>query len=130
MASKVKVDGGGERKDEGKSRVDLLPPDALIALGEVYAFGCEKYAERNWERGMPWSKVLGPMLRHTYKFMMGYDIDKESGLYHAQHIAWNAVALLTYVLRQIGKDDRHSVEVRVELHYLEKGGKGNGETKK
>lgn len=109
MGKKIKADGGGKRFDDGKSRVDLIPSDTLLSMGEVYTFGAKKYGDRNWERGMSWSKVLGPLLRHTYKFMMGYDRDEESGLLHAQHIAWNGVAILTYVLRGIGDDDRHKV---------------------
>ena len=96
----------GLRYNEGKPRVDLLPPDALLALGEVYEVGAKKYAERNWEKGMSWQTVLGCLLRHTFKFMLGEDRDEESGLLHSQHIAWNALALLTYQLRNIGIDDR------------------------
>ena len=60
---------------------------------------------RNWERGMPWSKVLGPLLRHLYKWTRGEIIDKESGQRHIAMVAWNAIALLTYELRKIGVDD-------------------------
>jgi len=98
--------GGGLRFDAGKNRVDLLPPDALMELGKVYAYGATKYASRNWERGMPWSKVIGPLLRHLFKWMMGQKIDEESGQLHSAMIAWNAIALLTYELRGIGHDDR------------------------
>lgn len=106
----VKADGGGLRYDEGKSRVDLLPGDALIELGKLYGYGCKKYSERNWERGMPWSKALGPLLRHLFKWMMGAKADEESGLSHMVHVAWNALALVTYELRKIGADDVHGYD--------------------
>lgn len=103
------ADGGGLRLDAGKSRVDLLPADALMELGQVYRAGDIKYAAlggpRNWERGMPWSKVLGPLLRHLFKWMRGQQIDEESGQRHIAMVAWNALALLTYELRQIGTND-------------------------
>lgn len=105
-----KVDGGGLRYDEGKERVDLLPPDALLELGKVFGAGASKYAARNWERGMPWSKVLGPLLRHLFKWMRGEKIDPEDGQLHIAKVAWNAIALLTYELRGIGIDDRLSLE--------------------
>lgn len=104
----IRSDGGGLRYDEGKSRVDLIPSDALMVLGEVYAAGAKKYAPRNWERGMPWSKVLGPLLRHLYKWMSGAKIDEETGQLHIAMVVWNAMALLTYELRAIGTDDRKS----------------------
>ena len=96
----------GLRYDEGKERVDLLPPDALLELGKVYGAGSVKYAARNWEKGMPWSKVLGPLMRHLFKWMKGEKIDPEDGQLHIAKVAWNALALLTYELRGIGVDDR------------------------
>lgn len=100
------ADGGGLRYDEGKERVDLLPPDALLELGKVYGAGAKKYAARNWERGLPWSKALGPLMRHLFKWMRGEKIDPEDGQLHIAKVAWNAIALLTYELRGIGVDDR------------------------
>lgn len=99
----VKQDGGGLRFDEGKTRVDLIPADALLEVGKVYLMGSSKYAERNWERGMKYSKVLGPLLRHLYKWMMGADRDEESGELHLSHVAFGSLALLSYELRGIGK---------------------------
>lgn len=107
-------DNGGLRYDAGKPRVGLLPPDALLALAEVYTQACApseaypqgKYPERNWERGMNYSKVTDSLLRHLLKWMGGEDVDAESKLLHTAHIAWNAMALLTYQLREIGVDDR------------------------
>ncbi len=96
----------GLRYNQGKSRVDLMPGDARLALGDVFRVGAEKYAPRNWEKGMSWGSMIASMLRHTFAFMAGEDYDKETGLLHTQHIAWNAVALLTYQLRNIGIDDR------------------------
>ena len=101
-------DGHGEkggREDNGKPRVDLLPPDALIAVAEVLAHGAKKYDARNWEKGMSWSRVIGSLLRHTFKRMMGEMMDPETHLLHSAHIATNALFLLTYELRGIGHDD-------------------------
>jgi hypothetical protein len=102
---------GGLRFDAGKPRVDLIPADALLELGKVYAYGDAKYAAaggaRNWEKGMPWGKVLGPLLRHLFKWMIGEKVDAESGQLHIAMVAWNALALLTYELRGIGTDDRN-----------------------
>lgn len=109
MTEPVKADGKGERKDEGKPRVDLIPPDALLELGAVYAYGSKKYFERNWERGMPWSKMVGPLFRHLLRFMAGEERDAESGYLHIAHVAWNALGLLAYTLRGIGEDDRQKL---------------------
>lgn len=107
----VPTDGGGLRYDEGKPRVDLIPPEAMMELGKLYAAGAKKYADRNWERGMPWSKCLGPLMRHLFKWMAGERRDPETGLSHMTHVAWNAVALVTYEIRGIGADDVRPAEL-------------------
>lgn len=65
----------GLRYDTGKERVDLICPIATLGTARVLAKGARKYAEWNWGKGMPWSKVIGSLLRHTYKFMRGEDWD-------------------------------------------------------
>jgi hypothetical protein len=41
----------GVKHDTDKVRVELYPPEALLATSRVLTFGAKKYAERNWERG-------------------------------------------------------------------------------
>lgn len=94
------------RYDSQKLRMDLIPPDALADLSAVYTFGAKKYADRNWEKGMSWGRVVGSLLRHTFAWMAGESYDKESGLHHMAHVAWNAFTLLSYHNRDIGNDDR------------------------
>lgn len=93
------ADGGGLRYNEGKCRVELIPPEWPWALGMVLTRGAIKYADRNWERGMSWSYMIGSILRHTFKFMCGERYDKESGNHHMAHAAWNCLALMSYDLR-------------------------------
>lgn len=100
-----KADGGGLRYDDGKIRMELLPFDALRSVAEVLTVGAKKYAPRNWERGMLWSKCVGCLMRHLVSRMMGERLDKESGLPHLAHVAVNALFLLTYELRGAGTDD-------------------------
>lgn len=46
---------------------------------------------------------------HAWAFWAGENNDPESGLPHMAHAAWNALALVEYLLRTIGKDDRPNV---------------------
>lgn len=101
-----RADNGGIRYDEGKPQFHLIPSDGLSELAKVYVFGASKYAPYNWERGMAWSRVFNALLRHLYAFWDGERHDKETGLHHMAHVAWNALALLVYSLRGIGEDDR------------------------
>ncbi len=99
----------GLRYNAGKVRMDLVPPDALKALAEVYTKGAEKYAARNWEKGLDWSECYGSLLRHANAWNTGEDRDEESGQLHMAHVAWNAMALLTFALRGIGEDSRNKL---------------------
>jgi hypothetical protein len=95
----------GLRYDKGKTRLDLLPPEWIEALGVVMTKGAEKYADRNWELGMPWSKCWGPLLRHAFKWLAGEMYDAETGVHHLAHVAWNALALMSYQCRNVGEAD-------------------------
>ena len=44
---KVKVDGGGLRKNDGKLRTDLIPMSSLRSLSRVLGKGAEKYDDNN-----------------------------------------------------------------------------------
>ena len=46
------------KHDKGKLRYDLIPPEALEALVQVYTYGATKYAPDNWRNGIEWSRVF------------------------------------------------------------------------
>jgi hypothetical protein len=96
----------GLRYNSGKRRWDLLPPDSLAVVADVLTIGSRKYAERNWELGMPFKDAMGSLERHYMAWKAGEDLDPESGLHHLAHVACNALFLLTWVLRGKGTDDR------------------------
>ncbi len=110
----------GRRYDAGKIRLDLLPVEWIWGLGSVMTAGAVKYAERNWEKGMKWSKVIGSMLRHTYKFLAGERYDPETGCHHLAMVAWNALALMSYDLRSIGENDLFD-DGNLKLNAIEHG---------
>ena len=67
----------GLRFNEGKLRYDLVHPWSHEQMVRVLTKGSQKYAERNWEKGMEWSKAIASMKRHTAAIERGedYDID-------------------------------------------------------
>ena len=105
--------------DTGKPRFDLIPPEAQIGLAVLYGIGAKKYADRNWEKGMDWTRIIRALKSHTEKFELGEDYDLEDGQHHMLSVAWNAFTLFTYAIRQIGTDDRvkglHSFKEVVEF---------------
>lgn len=96
----------GRKHDDGKPRMDLIPPEALYALGRVLEYGAAKYADRNWEQGFAWGRSVAALKRHLSAWEAGQGCDPESGMPHLWHVATNAVFLLTFEARGAGTDDR------------------------
>lgn len=118
----AKVGLGGYKLDTGKPRWDLAPFDAFEAMVQVQTWavnssvrGDKAYPERNWERGMAWSRVFGAMIRHSWKWWLGKmtgrsTIDEESGMSHLWHAFTSAGFLVAYEIRGMTEfDDRPSL---------------------
>ena len=85
--------------DTGKSRCDLLPGRALIAVGQVLAYGAQKYAPSGWltvPDAVP--RYRAALMRHALAMLDGEELDQESGLPHIAHVATNALFLLHFYL--------------------------------
>lgn len=99
----------GKRFDEGKIRFDLVPPEPIAALARHYTVGAAKYADRNWEKGMKWSRCLASLKRHLDAWERGEEWDQETGSHHLVAVMWNAAGLFVYFVRGIGEDDRPKI---------------------
>lgn len=78
---------------DGKGMPELLPAEALLELSKHFEKGAKKYAARNWEKGIPYSKFIGPMLRHTFKHLAGYTDEP-----HLTAAVWNGICLMQTML--------------------------------
>jgi hypothetical protein len=96
----------GKKYDRGKVRLELVPPDAIAAMGRVLTFGAEKYGAWNWTKGMAWSRIYGAVQRHLTAWYAGAGADDETGLSHLDHALCCLAFLATYEARDIGTDDR------------------------
>lgn len=114
----ISKDGSGLRYDNGKLPIDLIPFDALLVLAAVYEQGTEKYAVRNWEKGMAWSRMIKSLLRHFMYWALGEKYDSESGLPHLAHLVWNGLGLLTYEIRGMNDLDDRPLELQASLEAV------------
>jgi len=96
----------GVKYDQAKSRLDLIPPETIQALGDVLTYGAVKYGDHNWLKGMQWHRLFGAAMRHLWAFWSGKDLDEESKLPHLYHALACVAFLITYQARDIGEDDR------------------------
>lgn len=96
----------GRKDDAGKTRMELLPPELLEGVARVLTFGAAKYADRNWEKGIAWSRVYGALLRHMNAWWGGEAVDRETGMSHLWHAGCCLSFLMAFEQRGIGPDDR------------------------
>lgn len=84
----------------------MAPAAFLTDFGGVYVMGADKYGEKNWRKGYPWSWSINAMLRHQAAMIRGEWRDTESGLPHVAHVAWHCATLHEFERLGLGVDDR------------------------
>lgn len=84
-----------------KGRFDLISPIALIRIARVYEKGARKYTDRNWEKGLPFSRFIDSALRHIIQFMMGGEEDED----HLAQACWNLMAIMHMQMTHPGLND-------------------------
>ncbi|MDZ4378781.1 MAG: dATP/dGTP diphosphohydrolase domain-containing protein [Xanthomonadaceae bacterium] len=95
----------GAKLDAGKARLGLVLcgfARALQAVGEVGTYGASKYTDHGWVKVPDGEqRYTDALLRHLMREAIGEDRDPETGLLHAAHTAWNALARLDLALRKM-----------------------------
>lgn len=86
FATGAQRDGGND-----KPRPDLISPFSLRRIGVWLGIGAKKYKERNWEAGMPFSRVMASLERHLVAYKAG-ETDED----HLAAIGCNVTFLLHY----------------------------------
>jgi len=95
------MEDSGERQDfvtgavrdiaTNKPRIDLISPYAQERIGEWLRLGAKKYAERNWEKGIPFSRCIASLERHIQSYKKGKTNED-----HLAAIAVNAQFIMHY----------------------------------
>ena len=86
-----------------------VPLEAIAAGAAALEYGATKYANRNWEKGLPWQQMIDSLRRHLDDFERGKQVDdgpNGSGLDQTCMIMASAMMLCASVIREIGEDDR------------------------
>jgi|ERR1700690_57303 len=94
-----KVFETGARREvaPSKGRFDLIPAYPMKRLAVHYANGAVKYADRNWEKGLPLHSFLDSAERHMNAFKDG---DRSED--HLAAILWNVAG---YIWTERGIED-------------------------
>jgi hypothetical protein len=101
-----KVEAGNIKYDGGKTPVFRggvsYFPRAIEAVAAISAFGARKYAWKGWE-GVDdgYNRYSDAMVRHLLSESKGEVLDPDSGLLHAAHAAWGALARLEILIKEL-----------------------------
>lgn len=78
-----------EKKSIDIVKYSLYPACSLLRLSKHYEDGARKYAERNWEKGIPISVMIDSGIRHLLKY-----IDGQTDEDHLVAAAWNIMGAM------------------------------------
>lgn len=99
----------GAKLDANKNRLGLVLfgfARALQEVGKVGTFGANKYSDNGWvEVPEGEQRYTDAMFRHLLQEVTEGQLDLETGLLHAAHAAWNALARLELMLQKQIKSD-------------------------
>jgi hypothetical protein len=98
---------GSLRFNKGKPQMSQLNPKFIMELAQLMGKGEAKYGKYNWAKGQQYTTVYDSLNRHLSAFMLGEDIDPESGMSHLMHCASNIMILWhSWQLENEELDDR------------------------
>jgi hypothetical protein len=89
---RITYDHGGMREPStGKGAYELISPFALERLAMWYERGAQKYADRNWEKGIPFGRLIQSATRHLVRWEKG---DRSED--HLAAVCWNIMAMIHF----------------------------------
>lgn len=121
------MENNAKRYNDGKRIWSLVDFDSMEDLVKVLEFGKDKYSIDNWKKGLTYESVMDSLLRHSFAFLNGEDLDSESKLPHTGHILANAM-FLSYMYKNRKDMDNRRIKTKsmlnrkqLELEYIRLG---------
>ncbi len=97
----------GDKFDDGKAPIHLIPTEAIIGIAHALGMGAKKYGAYNFRGGIEYTRIIDSLMRHTLAYLAGEDNDPESGLPHTYHIGANFAMLEWMRIHHPELDDRY-----------------------
>ena len=94
--------------------------NALMEVSRVGTFGANKYSKHGWVTTPDGEcEYDNAKVRHWLKRKSGEIYDSESGLLHAAHEAWNALAVLEFIIKRMQQERMAEVVRQVHVDHGE-----------
>ena len=93
----------GKKNDrqDGKLMWELLPLPLLEEVVKVYTAGAQKYGANQWQNlDNGYQRYRAALLRHLVEYEKGNPTDADTGCLHLAQVAWNALAMLYFSLKE------------------------------
>ena len=98
---------GAMRESIGtKLPVNLVPYELIIAAALGLEYGKDKYAARNFEKGLSYTDHIESIKRHAFALEAREELDEDSGLPHYVLLASSAAMLCHNIIQGVVIDDR------------------------
>lgn len=92
-----KVDYHEQKFDQGKLRMDLIPPNTINTLAQVLTYGANKYRPNGWKAvDDATERYYSAAMRHLMAWRSGEFTDPESGMSHLAHVLTNIAFLIEF----------------------------------
>lgn len=114
----------GDRYNDGKLKWSYVNFKAMEPMVRVLMFGSQKYAPKNWMKGLDKVEVLESMQRHLAALMDGQQNDPESGLHHIGHLMCNCMFYSYFDLKEkenYGKQEGNVLQSHMDLQETVRG---------
>lgn len=82
------------KNDIGKTRLDLVEPSLIEAVGRIRTYGVQKYHDPDNWRKVDKHRYVAAAMRHFEAYRGGEQNDPESGMPHLWHAACNIMFLI------------------------------------
>lgn len=96
----------GTKHDDNKVMFQLLVWSFIEDIAKAMTFGANRCGDRNWQKGIPTSRLWGAVFRHLVAVIKGETVDKESGISHLAHAACNLMFIYWMMLERPDLDDQ------------------------
>ena len=88
--------------------VFLSPSSMILEVAVHFEEGCEKYGERNWEKGLPLHCYIDSAVRHYLKYVRGDDDERHDrafvwNLLCAVWTIWNRPEMIDIAFEEVGE---------------------------
>lgn len=89
---------------------EFVPLHLVAGAARVFKHVTERkdrpYPMWNWAKGMPWLVPFACMMRHMAAWLIGEDLDRETGMPHLDHAHCNLLMLIHYAQAYPEGDNR------------------------